>query len=69
MRARLGVPADTVLFVFAGRLVGWKGMTVAVRALAEPVLRGVSAKLLIVGDGPERSRLEALAREAERHRA
>ena len=63
MRARLGVSADIALFVFAGRLVGWKGMTVAVRALTEPVLRGVPVKLLIVGDGPERSQLEALARE------
>ena len=63
MRAQLGVPTGTVLFVFAGRLVGWKGMAVAVRALAEPVLREVSAKLLIIGNGPERSRLDALAHE------
>jgi glycosyltransferase involved in cell wall biosynthesis len=63
MRAQLGVPTSTVLFVFAGRLVGWKGMAVAVRALAEPVLREISAKLLIIGNGPERSRLDALAHE------
>ena len=63
LRTRLGITSDTVLFAFAGRLVGWKGMGVALRALAEPALRAVPAKLLIVGDGPERSNLEALARD------
>jgi glycosyltransferase involved in cell wall biosynthesis len=62
LRARLGASADTVLFAFAGRLVGWKGMQVAVQALTEPALHDVPVKLLIIGDGPERPRLEQQAR-------
>lgn len=63
LRARLGVAPDAVLFAFAGRLVGWKGLAVALKALAEPALHGANVKLLIIGDGPERPRLETLARE------
>lgn len=63
LRARLGLAPDTVLFAFAGRLVGWKGLAVALKALAEPALRGVDMKLLIIGDGPERANLERLARD------
>lgn len=61
IRKRLGVADDVVLFGFAGRLVGWKGMSVAVRAMAEPALRQLPAKLLIIGDGPQRAELRALA--------
>ncbi len=61
LRQRLGVSADETLFIFAGRLVGLKGVAVAVRALAEEPLREVGARLLVVGDGPERVRLEQLA--------
>jgi glycosyltransferase involved in cell wall biosynthesis len=62
LRKALGVTPETVLFAFAGRLVGWKGMAVAVRALAEPMLAGLPIKLLVIGDGPERAALERLAR-------
>ncbi len=61
LRAQLGVPADATLFAFAGRLVGWKGMSVAVRALAEPALRDVPARLLIIGEGPDKANLKQLA--------
>lgn len=62
LRARLGVPNDAVLFTFAGRLVGWKGLSVAVRALADPVLRDIPVRLLIIGNGPERRPLADEAR-------
>jgi glycosyltransferase involved in cell wall biosynthesis len=61
LRARLGVAPDAVLFAFAGRLVGWKGMAVALKALAEPALREANAKLLIVGDGSQKPELQQLA--------
>jgi glycosyltransferase involved in cell wall biosynthesis len=61
LRAQLGVATEATLFAFAGRLVGWKGIGVAVRALAEPAMRAVAAQLLIIGDGPERQTLRALA--------
>ena len=62
LRARLGVAPDTTLFAFAGRLVGWKGMGVALKALAEPAMRDANAKLLIIGDGPHKPELKQLAR-------
>jgi glycosyltransferase involved in cell wall biosynthesis len=43
----------------AGRLVPWKGFDVLIRAL--PALP--SWRLVVIGDGPERARLEAAARD------
>ncbi len=61
LRSRLGVPCSAVLFAFAGRLVGWKGLHLAITALSEPALRGAPAHLLIIGNGPERERLQQQA--------
>ncbi len=61
LRARLGIAPDTVLFAFAGRLVGWKGMAVTLKALAEPALGNIGATLLVIGDGPQKSELQQLA--------
>lgn len=61
LRARLGITVHDVLFAFAGRLVGWKGMQIAVAAMAEPALRETAARLLVIGGGPQRPELEALA--------
>lgn len=58
-RAALGLPPGPT-FLAVGRLTREKGMHHAIRALAE---LGTSARLLIVGDGMERERLEALARD------
>jgi glycosyltransferase involved in cell wall biosynthesis len=44
-----------------GRLAPTKGFDDAVRTLAGLVRRGVDARLTLVGDGPERESLEALA--------
>jgi glycosyltransferase involved in cell wall biosynthesis len=60
-RRRHGVLETEVLFVFAGRLVGWKGVRHAVESLADSRLQQLPVKLLIVGDGPERLPLECLA--------
>ncbi|MCC7519907.1 MAG: glycosyltransferase family 4 protein [Verrucomicrobiae bacterium] len=51
-------PEDPPVILAAGRLVGWKGFDVLLRAFA----RIEGARLVIAGDGPERGRLEALAR-------
>lgn len=56
-RARLGL--DGAVLAFAGRLGPAKALDVALRALA--LVEGVS--LVLAGDGPERTRLEALARD------
>lgn len=46
-------------FLYAGRLLYWKGVHIAVRAFAEVVKQTPNARFTIVGDGSERSRLEA----------
>ncbi len=52
-------PVDPPTVLAAGRLVGWKGFDLLLRAFAS--IEG--ARLWIAGDGPERGRLERLARE------
>lgn len=47
---------DSKLILFVGRLVGYKGIDVLLRAMSR-----VNAKLAIVGDGPQRRSLERLA--------
>jgi glycosyltransferase involved in cell wall biosynthesis len=53
----LELPAGKIVLAIA-RLVEQKGIDVAVRAMA-----GLDASLVVLGEGPERARLEALARD------
>jgi glycosyltransferase involved in cell wall biosynthesis len=62
-RTRSGPPQ----FVYAGRLLYWKGVHIALRAFAEIVKRAPGARFTIVGDGPERVRLGALAEALSLH--
>jgi glycosyltransferase involved in cell wall biosynthesis len=57
VRARDAEP----LLVAVGRLARPKGFDLAVRALGALARRGVAARLTLVGDGPEREALAALA--------
>lgn len=50
-------------FLYAGRLLYWKGMHIAVRAFAEVARKLPGAGLTIVGDGRERARLEETAKQ------
>jgi glycosyltransferase involved in cell wall biosynthesis len=59
VRAGYGVGEAEILLVSVGRLVGWKGISVIVQALAQ-LPAGIH--YLIVGDGPERDALESLAK-------
>jgi glycosyltransferase involved in cell wall biosynthesis len=61
-RIRRRHPGPLVLFL--GRLVWYKGVDVLIEAMAS-----VDATLLVVGDGPERARLERLAARAGPSRA
>jgi glycosyltransferase involved in cell wall biosynthesis len=63
LRASMHVPEDAVVFGFVGRLVGWKGLKILLQALVEPCLREVPLRLLVVGDGPQRSELARLSDE------
>jgi phosphatidylinositol alpha-1,6-mannosyltransferase len=65
LKARHGV-AGRPLVVCVSRLVARKGQDVLVRAMPEIIRRVPEAALLIVGDGPDRERLEAMAARAPR---
>jgi len=54
--------ADRPTFLYVGRLKRYKGVDIALRALALARAQGVEAELEIAGTGDDRPRLEALAR-------
>ncbi len=62
VRRKLGVSDETFLLVFAGRLVGLKGMQFAIEAVQK--LGTAPVALLIVGDGEEEKRLKLLVEKA-----
>lgn len=61
LRAGLGLPDDALLCIFAGRLVGWKGVAYSLRALASERLSGLPLYFAVIGSGPEEKKLKALA--------
>ena len=54
-----GIEVDEPVVVFVSRLVTEKGLDVVVDVARHLRVKGIRHKLLIVGDGPERSSLEA----------
>jgi len=54
---RIRIPGEPLRLLFAGRLLGWKGVHLALRGLALARERGVSATLAIVGSGPYETEL------------
>jgi glycosyltransferase involved in cell wall biosynthesis len=52
---------DSFRLVFMGRLVDWKAVDITLDALSRARAQGIAATLDILGDGPERARLEARA--------
>ena len=60
-RSAFGISADRFVIVVAAVLTPGKAVDVAVAAVAELVSRGRPVHLLVVGDGPERDRLVAMA--------
>lgn len=61
LRSELGIPEDAPLVAIVARLVPIKNHDVFLRAAALVSEQLPNARFLIVGDGPERARLEALA--------
>src|SRR5205085_8778208 len=59
--SRIPKPGAKLNLIFVGGLVPRKACDLALRAAA-PVLRSDLARFTVVGDGPERNRLEQLAR-------
>lgn len=64
-RAALGLRADALVLATVARFDPVKGLDVLLRAVPGLTARAPAAQLLIVGDGPERERLHALAREVD----
>jgi len=62
IRTELGIGPDEWVIGSVGRLVPEKNHASLLRAAA-PLLRGHNARILLVGQGPERPTLEALARQ------
>ena len=60
-RSELGWSTEERIVVGVGRLVPVKGFDIAVRALAQLRATFPETRLVLVGDGPERGRLEQLA--------
>ena len=63
-RAELGLAPQEEVVLAVARLTPWKGIDTLIRALADLRRRRPSVCLVVVGDGPDRPRLEALATEA-----
>jgi glycosyltransferase involved in cell wall biosynthesis len=62
-RAELGIPADAPVVGTVGRLAEVKRQDLLLRAAAGLAKRWPALRVLLVGDGPERGRLEGLANE------
>lgn len=58
-------PREEGLVLFVGRLVEKKGCSYLLRAMKRVQKQCAKAKLLIIGDGPDRKELEALAKELD----
>lgn len=54
-------PDEPLRVLFAGRLIGWKGAHLALRAAAHAIGQGVPLQLTLVGSGPYGANLRRLA--------
>jgi glycosyltransferase involved in cell wall biosynthesis len=70
LRAALDVDQSAPVITVTGRLASaQKGQELLIRALPDILRQCPDAVLIVVGDGPDRARLEALIRELHLHRA
>ena len=63
VRRRLGIPDDAPVVVCTARMVRRKGQDTLVRAWPAVLERFPDARLLLVGDGPDRRRIQRLVNE------
>ena len=63
IRRELGIPLDALLVVAISRLVWWKRLDRAIRVWPQVAARRPDARLVIIGDGDERERLERMVKE------
>ena len=62
VRRELGIPADALVAVSIGRLVRRKGQVDLVRAWPAVLEKFPDARLVVVGEGPDRRKVEGLVR-------
>src|SRR5207249_1909421 len=62
-KARLGFPVDGFLLGGVGRLESEKAFDLLLRAAKDLAAQGIDARVVIVGEGGDRARLESLAAE------
>jgi hypothetical protein len=60
-RSRLGIPTDAPVIGQVGSLLKRKGADVAIRAIAEPEPTARGVRLVLVGEGPEETKLRELS--------
>jgi glycosyltransferase involved in cell wall biosynthesis len=63
LRQVLGIPPTSLVVGWVGRMTAVKRTNDVIRALRRLVDRGIDARLLLVGDGPDRAALERFASE------
>ena len=63
IRRDRGIAEHDIVFGFAGRLVGWKGLEIALRALSASEMQALPVKMLVIGTGPQEPFLKTLALE------
>ncbi len=61
LRNYYGIPDDTVLFLFVGRLLWYKGLRIILDALKLVDRKGMKFRMMIVGDGLDREEIEDYA--------
>ncbi|MFC1480617.1 glycosyltransferase [Candidatus Omnitrophota bacterium] len=64
-REALSLKRDKLYLISVGRLIKRKGYDFLITAFASLIRGGLDAELILIGDGPERSALEGLARELD----
>ncbi len=52
---------NSLKLLFAGRILHWKGLHLALLAIKKLVGKGIEVKLFIAGNGPEKSKLQQIA--------
>jgi len=61
------LPEESPIILFVGRLIRWKGVETLIQAMPFIHTKISSARLVIIGDGPERTHLEQTVRDKQLH--
>ncbi len=61
VQPRARQPGEPLRVLYAGRLLGWKGVHLAIRAVARAVARGVPLEFTLLGEGPFEPELRKVA--------